>query len=95
MAEDRELVEAKNITLLPSHWATIYTFAKDRSYASTSAALRRIIDEWVILTARHPEPTNGSRRTATVPQGEVEGSLKDGSGGPTSASPSGTTGGAR
>ncbi len=52
MEETRELVEPKNVTLLPSHWLIIDAFAAERSYSSTSAALRRIVDEWAMLTSR-------------------------------------------
>ena len=46
MTGDRELVETQNVSMYPSHWATVRQFAKDQGYGNTSAALRRIIDEW-------------------------------------------------
>ena len=47
MPEDRQLVEPRNVTLYPTHWATVDAYAKDGGYGSTSAGLRRIIDEWL------------------------------------------------
>jgi len=49
---DKERMEAGNVTLLPSHWNSINKFAAEQSYSSTSAALRRIIDEWLVLTGK-------------------------------------------
>lgn len=46
MDKDKELVEARNVTMYPSHWAAVDAYAKDMGYGSTSAALRRIVDEW-------------------------------------------------
>ncbi len=43
---DRELVEARNVTLYPRHWAMVDSYSKDMGYDTTSAALRRIISEW-------------------------------------------------
>ena len=43
---DKDLVEARNVTMYPVQWATVDAYAKDRGYPSTSAALRRIVDEW-------------------------------------------------
>ena len=43
---ERNLVEPRNVTMYPQHWATVDAYAKDMGYGSTSAALRRIIDEW-------------------------------------------------
>jgi len=42
-------VEPRNVTMYPVHWATVDAYAKDGGYPSTSAALRRIVDEWVHL----------------------------------------------
>lgn len=39
-------VQAGTVTLYPVHWAIVNAYAKDMGYPSTSAALRRIIDEW-------------------------------------------------
>lgn len=36
--------------------ATIYQYAKDQGYPSASAALRRIIDEWVALKEAQLRP---------------------------------------
>lgn len=47
MSEDcRKLVEPRNVTMYPIQWATVDAYAKDGGYSSTSAALRRIVDEW-------------------------------------------------
>ena len=43
---DKDLVEPRNVTMYPVQWATVDAYAKDRGYPSTSAALRRIVDEW-------------------------------------------------
>lgn len=43
---ENNLVEARNVTMYPLHWATVDAYAKDMGYGSTSAALRRIVDEW-------------------------------------------------
>jgi hypothetical protein len=46
-----ELVEPRNVTMYPIHWATVEAHAKDMGYPSVSAALRRIIDEWLQFKA--------------------------------------------
>jgi len=43
----RDMVEGRNVTMYPVHWATVEALAKDGGYPSLSAALRRIIDEWL------------------------------------------------
>lgn len=43
---ERELVEARNVSLYPRHWAMVDSYSKDMGYDTTSAALRRIIQEW-------------------------------------------------
>jgi len=43
----RELVEGRNVSMYPLHWATVDAYAKDSGFGNTSAALRRIIDEWL------------------------------------------------
>lgn len=43
---EKDLVEPRNVTMYPQHWATVDAYAKDMGYGSTSAALRRIVDEW-------------------------------------------------
>ncbi|MFN3077423.1 MAG: hypothetical protein ABT940_11175 [Alphaproteobacteria bacterium] len=40
------------VTLEPEHLAIVRAYAKDQGYPSTSAALRRIIDEWQRFKAR-------------------------------------------
>lgn len=47
--ESRLMVEARSVSMYPVHWATVDAYAKDAGYGSTSAALRRIIDEWIQL----------------------------------------------
>jgi hypothetical protein len=42
----RDLVQAKAVSMYPTHWAIVHQFAQDQGYGSTSAALRRIVDEW-------------------------------------------------
>lgn len=64
MSEEREYVKRANVTLLPSQWATVDAFAKERSDLNRSAALRRIINEWVMLTGRQIAPTNGEIQEA-------------------------------
>lgn len=46
--ESKDLVEARTITMYPSHWATVESFSKDNGY-NVSAGLRRIVDEWLEL----------------------------------------------
>jgi len=36
-----------NVTMYPQQWATVRAYAKDGGYGSVSAALRRIVDEWL------------------------------------------------
>lgn len=50
--EEHVNVTANTVTLYPKHWATIDAYAKDMGYPSTSASLRRIIDEWVTLKSK-------------------------------------------
>jgi len=45
----RPNVEPRNVSMYPVHWATVDAYAKDAGYGSTSAALRRIVDEWLIF----------------------------------------------
>lgn len=49
MNTDGQRVEPRNVSMYPIHWATVDAYAKDAGYPSTSAALRRIVDEWVVL----------------------------------------------
>ena len=44
---DTEQVIVKTVSMYGIHWATVEAFAKDQGYGSVSAALRRIIDEWL------------------------------------------------
>jgi len=43
--------------MYPVHWATVDAYAKDAGYPSTSAALRRIIDEWIQLKKANLHPS--------------------------------------
>ena len=43
----RELVEPRNVSMYPLHWSTVEALAKDGGFGNTSAALRRIVDEWL------------------------------------------------
>ena len=43
---EKDLVEPRNVTMYPQHWETVDAYAQDMGYGSTSAALRRIVDEW-------------------------------------------------
>ena len=51
-------VEPRNVTMYPVQWATVDSFAKDTGYPSTSAALRRIVDEWVQLKQAALQPSS-------------------------------------
>ena len=62
MSEDRELTEARSITIYPTQWATVEAFAKDRGYPSVSSALRRIIDEWLDMKKQVRETPYGVSR---------------------------------
>lgn len=48
--EDTEQVQVRGVSLYPVDWATVESVAKD-SGATTSAALRLIIREWVRMKA--------------------------------------------
>ena len=41
----RETVQVRAVSMYPIHWAIVAVFARNQGYGSTSAALRRIIDE--------------------------------------------------
>ena len=61
MDNERETVEPRNVTMYPRHWQTVDQYAQDRGYPSTSAALRRIVDEWSqFKTSQIPLPLNAS-----------------------------------
>jgi hypothetical protein len=50
MPENEKMrVEIRSVSLYPLHWATISSYAKDQGCDSLSAALRRIVDEWLEL----------------------------------------------
>ena len=43
---NNDKVEPRNVTMYPLEWSTVDAYAKDMGYGSTSAALRRIVNEW-------------------------------------------------
>ena len=51
MPEDTEQVQVRGVSLYPADWATVESVAKDYG-ATTSAALRLIIRDWVRMQAR-------------------------------------------
>lgn len=42
-----ELVEPRSVSMYSLQWATVEALARDNGYPSVSAALRRIVEEWV------------------------------------------------
>jgi uncharacterized protein YecA (UPF0149 family) len=42
----RQLVQVKAVSMYPAQWTIVNQFSQDQGYGSTSAALRRIVDEW-------------------------------------------------
>jgi len=57
MNTDGQRVEPRNVSMYPIHWATVDAYAKDAGYPSTSAALRRIVDEWIHLKKASLQPS--------------------------------------
>lgn len=51
-------VQVKAVSMYPAHWAIVHRFARDQGYGSTSAALRRIVDEWHRLRPARDQFTN-------------------------------------
>lgn len=47
--DDNDKVEARNVTMYPLQWTMVDAYAKDMGYGSTSAALRRIVEEWKMM----------------------------------------------
>ena len=43
---NNDKVEPRNVTMYPLEWATVDAYAKEMGYGSTSAGLRRIVNEW-------------------------------------------------
>jgi hypothetical protein len=43
---NQETVEPRTVTMYPSHWEQVDAYSLVMGYGSTSAALRRIVDEW-------------------------------------------------
>ena len=69
---------ASTVMLRPDQWATVNAFAKDRGYSSTSSALRRIIDEWVMLKSKQMRLPSGDGQlerghdlTDEIPRGRL------------------------
>jgi len=44
---NQDLTKVTSVTMYPQQWATVRAHAKDGGYGSVSAALRRIVDEWL------------------------------------------------
>ena len=55
-------VQPRNVSMYGKQWATVQAYAKDQGYSSTSAALRRIVDEWVEL--KDEKRRNGNNEAA-------------------------------
>ena len=73
-----DLVQPRTVSMYGTHWPTVESYAQDRGYGSTSAALRRIIDEWTQLKRQArlvdtPEPYEVERRMTAL----IEDSLPD------------------
>lgn len=49
MSDERESVEARNVSMYPRHWRAVDEYAREKSDYKVSAALRRIIEEWAAL----------------------------------------------
>ena len=47
--KNKDLAEPRNVTMYPSDWAVVDHVAVELDYTSTSAALRRIVREWLEL----------------------------------------------
>lgn len=39
-------VEVRTVSMYPSEWSAVEAFSQTKGYGSTSAALRRIVNEW-------------------------------------------------
>lgn len=50
--DENDKVEPRNVTMYPPQWAMVDAYAKDMGYGNTSAALRRIVDEWKHLKSK-------------------------------------------
>ena len=49
--DSQDLSTPRSVSMYGRHWATVAAYAKDQGYGSVSAALRRIVDEWLELKA--------------------------------------------
>ena len=45
----KELIQTRSVNLYPSQWDVIKAHAKQNTEGSVSAAVRRIVDEWLEL----------------------------------------------
>jgi len=61
----RDRVQAKAVSMYPTQWAIVQQFAQDQGYGSTSAALRRIVDEWEQARSTRPQLPEGGERSQT------------------------------
>ena len=52
---DKQLVEPRNISMYPEHWAVLHQICKEISLASVSAANRYVITDWQRLKQRELE----------------------------------------
>ena len=64
-ANPRERVQVKAVSMYPDHWAIVHEFAQNQGYGSTSAALRRIVDEWKQARSTRPQLPEGGERSQT------------------------------
>ena len=62
----RDLVQAKAVSMYPAHWAIVDGFAQEQGYGSTSAALRRIVDEWNQAKSVTHQPAAGITKSGTA-----------------------------
>jgi hypothetical protein len=51
----REFVQVKAVSMYPTQWMIVDQFSHDQGYGSTSAALRRIVDEWQQMKSAWPQ----------------------------------------
>jgi hypothetical protein len=61
----RERVQVKAVSMYPTQWTIVHHFSQEQGYGSTSAALRRIVDEWQQMKSTRPsgvESGGGSMR---------------------------------
>ena len=64
----RDLVQVKAVSMYPTHWAIVHQFAQDQGYGSTSAALRRIVDEWDRAKSARSQLSESMEPSARAPE---------------------------